>query len=151
MRRLLSTVILLAVTAVHLGCVSSRMPERCASFFSMSPDERSKVFPTYPLEEQLVIYRCGMDSRPPYTYLAGYIADRGEPAIPVLLTKLEQDPDELTQFSIVEVFERMAAKGYLRGKADVINRIRTVVNRMHTPVFKDMASKSLERITQSST
>jgi hypothetical protein len=117
----------------------------------MTSDERGKVFPTYPLEDQLVIYRCGMNRRPPDTYLAQYIADRGEPAIPLLLTKLEQDSDELTQVSIVEVFERMAAKGYLRGKPDVINRIRTVVNRMHTQVFKDMASKSLERITQSST
>ena len=127
------------------------MPERCASFFSMSGDERGKVFPTYPLEDQLIIYRCGMNRRPPDTYLAGYIADQGEPAIPVLLTKLEQDSDELTQVSIVEVFERMAAKGFLRDKPDVINRIRTVVSRMHTPVFKDMASKSLARMTQSST
>ena len=45
--------------------------------------ERNKVFPTYPLEEQLVIYRCGMNRRPPDTYLAEYIADRGESAIPV--------------------------------------------------------------------
>lgn len=127
------------------------MPERCASFFSMSSDERDKVFPTYSLEDQLVIYRCGMNRRPPDTYLAGYIADQGEPAIPALLTKLEQDSDELTQYAIVEVFEQMAAKGYLRGRVDVIKRIRTVVNRMHTPAFKDMASKSLERITQSST
>ena len=150
MRRLLSVVIVVAATAVHLGCVS-RMPERCASFFSMPGNERDKVFPTYPLEDQLVIYRCGMNRRPPDTYLAGDIADRGEPAIPLLLAKLEQDPDELTQFSIVEVFERMAAKGYLRGKPDVVSRIRRVVNRMHTPAFKDMASKSLERISQSST
>jgi hypothetical protein len=127
------------------------MSQQCASFFSLSGDERDRVFPTYPLEEQLIIYRCGMSRRPPDTYLADYIADRGEPAIPVLLPKLEQESDELTQVSIIRIFEVMAAKGHLRGRVDVLNRIRTVVNRMRLPVFKDMAFKSLEKITQFST
>jgi hypothetical protein len=60
-------------------------------FFFLPGDERDKVFPTYALEGQLVIYRCGMNRRPPDSYLAGYIADRGEPVIPILLTKLDKN------------------------------------------------------------
>ena len=148
MRRLSSIVILLAVSSVHWGCVSSRMPPQCASFFSLSSDERGKVFPGYSLEDQLVIYRCGMNRRPPDTHLSSYIADRGEPAIPVLLMKLEQEKDELTQVSIISIFESMAVKGHLRNRADVLSRIQTVISHMRTPVFKDMASKSLEEMKQ---
>lgn len=151
MRRSWGILILLAISGAHSGCIHPDMPQQCAPFFSMSRDERTKVFPTYSLEEQLIIYRCGMSRRPPETYLADYIADRGESAIPLLLTKLEHESDELTQVSIIEIFEVMAIKGHLRGKFDEINRIRTVVNRMRLPVYKDMGYKSLQKITQSST
>ncbi len=150
MRYLWCLLILVAIWSVHSGCVTRPMPSQCASFFALSSDERGKVFPGYPLEEQLVIYRCGMNRRPPDTYLAGYIADRGEPAIPVLLTKLEQESDELTQVSIISIFESMAAKGHLRNRADVLSKIQTVISHMRTQVFKDMASKSLEKMNQSS-
>jgi hypothetical protein len=127
------------------------MPSQCVAFFSLPTGEREKVFPGYPLEEQLIIYRCGMSRRPPDNYLAGYIADRGEPAIPALLKNLEQDPDELTQVSIIRIFELMSLDGKLRGRSDVSKRIETVINRMKIQVFRDMASTSLEKIIQNST
>ena len=124
------------------------MPPLCKSFFSVARDERRKAFQSYSLEEQLTIYRCGMSRRPPDTHLAGYIADRGEPIIPVLLTKLEQESDEFTQVSIISIFEEMALDGHLRNRADVLDRIQTVISHMRIKVFKDMASRSLDRMTQ---
>lgn len=151
MKRLARISILVATLSFHSGCETPPMPPLCSSFFSLPGDERDKIFPEFPLEDQLIVYRCGMNRRPPETYLAGYIADRGEPLIPVLLTKLEQESDELTQVSFIRIFELMAIKGHLRGRADVLSRIRTVISHMRIEVFKDMASKSLEKMTQFST
>jgi hypothetical protein len=151
MRCLLSILTLLIILSAHSGCITPPMPPQCASFFSLPGDERDKVFPSYPLDQQLTIYRCGMNRRPPDTYLAGYIADRGEPVIPILLTKLEQESDELTQVSIIRIFELIALDGHLRSRADVLGRIRTVISRMRIKVFKDMASESLQKMTQFST
>lgn len=148
MRCLLSIFLLLTILSIHSGCFTPPMPPQCASFFSLPGDERDKVFPSYPLEEQLILYRCGMNRRPPDSYLAGYIADRGEPVIPILLTKLERESDELTQVSIIRIFELMALDGHLRNRADVLSRIRTVISHMRIKVFKDMASQSLEKMTQ---
>jgi hypothetical protein len=114
----------------------------------MDGSQQDKLFPTYSLEEQLTIYRCGMDRRPPDRYLANYIADRGQDTIPMLLEKLENESDELTQVALIRIFEIMAEKGYLKGRSDVVARIRIVVERMRIGVFKQMASTSLERIGQ---
>jgi hypothetical protein len=148
MRCLLNILILLTILRVHWACVTPSMPPKCASFFALPGDERDQVFPAYPLEDQLIIYRCGMNRRPPDSYLAGYIANRGEPVFPILLTKLEQESDELTQVSIIRIFELMALDGHLRSRPDVLSRIRTVISHMRTKVFKDMASKSLQKMTQ---
>ncbi len=148
MRLSLIILIFVALSNLHSGCITPSMPSQCASFFSIPADERAKVFAAYSLEEQLVIYRCGMDRRPPDSYLADYIADRGEVAIPELLKKLEQESDELTQVSIIKIFEVMALDGKLRGRDDVLNRLRVVINRMRIQVYKSMASTSLEKMTK---
>ena len=131
-----------------LACNSSSMSNECREFFSLPASQREKLFITYSLDDQLSIYRCGMNRRPPDTYLANYIADRGEAAIPVLLTKLEIDKDELTQLAIVNIFEMMSVKGHLRNRADVISRIRQVVTRMQVSVLRGRAEESLTRIEQ---
>ena len=104
------------------------MSNQCREFFSLSARQREKLFITYPLDDQLNIYRCGMNRRPPDTYLVAYIADRGEAAIPALLSKLEIEKEELSQLSIINIFEMMSVKGHLRNRTDVISKIRRVYN-----------------------
>jgi len=128
------------------ACVTRERPPQCATFFSLSTDKQDEVFRTYELNDQLIIYRCGMNERPPYRYLAGYIAERGESAIPLLLERLALDRDELTQVSIIAIFEVMSEKGYLRNRSDVFDAVRKTINQMRIQVFKDMASRSFDRM-----
>lgn len=123
------------------------MPTECRKFFSVPLDQQGKVFSTYSLEMQLDLFRCGLKHRrPPATYLADHIADRGAAAIPVLLEKVETEKDELFQSGLIEVFEVMAEKGYLRNQPQAIKRIREVVAAMKIPTFKETAQEDLEKI-----
>jgi len=126
------------------------MSVQCKSFYSLSARERERVFPTYDLEKQLDLSRCGLDRRPPDTSLSLFIADRGEPAIPILLGKLEKERDEQMQYVIIDVFEVMSVKGYLRDSSDVINRVQQVVTRMKSSILREMAQKDLEQIERNS-
>ena len=87
-----------------------------------------------------------MDRRPPTTVYSIYIAERGEPAIPFLLERLESEKNELSQYAIIDIFEVMSIKGYLRNRSDVVSRIRQVVSRMKISTFKEMAQKDLDEI-----
>lgn len=126
------------------------MPDECKEFFSRPLDEHGKVISSYEIDKQLRIYRCALDRRPPEASLAIYIADRGEPAIPVLLEKLESEKDELFQYGIVDILEVMSIKGYLRKRTDVVNRVREVIAKMKIQTFREMSEKSLEEIEKNS-
>jgi hypothetical protein len=143
-------IILLSLCCLFPGCIRPPMPAECKEFFSLPLDQRGKVISTYSLEKQLRLYRCGLDRRPPDRYLARYIADRGEDAVPVLLQRLETEKDELLQYGIIEIFEAMSSKGHLRNRSDVITRIRTVVAHMKISTFREMAQEDLNRIEKNS-
>lgn len=127
------------------GC-NPQMSRECKEFFALQRDQRGKALAGYPLEKQLRLYRCGLDRRPPDSYLADYIADGGQKAIPALLEELENERDELSQYGIIEIFEVMSVKGYLRDRPDVVGRIRKVVAGMKIPTFRQMPQEDLEKI-----
>jgi hypothetical protein len=149
-----SSKLAIAVVLVALfwdqSCMGPPISAECKSFYSLSAGERERLFKTYDLEKQLDLYRCGMNRRPPDIALAIPIADRGESTIPVLLEKLEREKDEQFQYVIIDVFEVMSVKGYLRNKSEVITRIRQVVTKMRISILRDMALKDLEQIERNS-
>ena len=143
--KLLIGTVLIASTWFQ-GCMDRTMSAECKSFFSLPAKEKERLFPTFELDKQLALYRCGMDRRPPSTTWSLLIADRGESIVPILLEKLEKEPDEQFQYGIIGIFEVMSVKGYLRGKFDAILRIRRVVLNMKTPLFRDLAQETLQKI-----
>jgi hypothetical protein len=132
------------------GCPPPSISTECRDFFSRPTSEREKLFPTYDLDKQLDIYRCGMNRRPPDSSLTLFIAERGEAAIPTLLDKLETEKDEMFQYGIIDIFEVMSVKGYLRNRRDVIDRIRQMVAKMKISTFRDMAQEGLSQIEKNS-
>lgn len=136
----------LALCAALFGCTPPPQSGECKEFFSMPAGRREKEFRTYSLDRQLAVSRCGMARLPPETVYAAYIAERGESAVEPLAERLEGERDELTQVSIINVFEMMAVKGHLRGRRDVVERIRQVAGRMKFSAFREMAQESLTRI-----
>ncbi|HEY2974226.1 MAG TPA: hypothetical protein VGJ48_17050 [Pyrinomonadaceae bacterium] len=132
------------------GCPPPAMSTECRDFFLRPASEREKLFLTYDLDKQLELYRCGMNRRPPDSSLPLLIAERGEGAIPTLLDRLEAEKDELFQYGIIDIFEVMSVKGYLRDRRDVVDRIRRVVAKMKISTFREMAEKDLSKIEQNS-
>ena len=142
--------LMLPLSCVFMSCNPTPLPAECSEFFAYPLDQRGQVLSNYQLDKQLRIYRCGLDRRPPDTYLARVIADGGEATIPMLLERLETEKDELTQYGIIEIFEAMSVKGYLRNRPDAIGRIRKVVTEMKIPTFQQMAQDDLARIEKNS-
>ncbi len=139
-------VITLFSCLVFTGCPTTPMPAECRTFFSQPASVREKQFRTYDLEKQLDLYRCGMRRRPPESSLSLLIAERGEQIIPTLLQQLDAEKDELFQYAIIDIFEVMSIKGYLRNRSDVVSRIRQVVARMKISMFREMAQRDLDEI-----
>jgi len=142
----MALVITLFSGLVLTGCPSTHMSVECSAFFSLPASQREKEFRTYELEKQLDLYRCGMNRRPPASSLSLLIAERGEPVIPALLQKLEGEKEEPFQYAIIDVFEVMSVKGQLRGRKDVVGRIRQVVANMKDSTFREMAKRDLDEI-----
>jgi len=67
-----------------------------------------------------------------------------------LLERLESERDELSQYAIIDIFEVMSVKGCLRNKANVVDRIRTVAERMKSPTIREMTQKDLDEIERNS-
>jgi hypothetical protein len=145
-----SKLILFVALSFFSQCLPSQTSDECKTFFSHALDEHGKIISSYEIDKQLRIYRCALDRRPPEISLAIYIANRGEPAIPVLLKRLESEKDELFQYGIVDILEVMSMKGTLRNKPDLVNRVRQVVARMKIPTFREMSEASLKTIEKNS-
>jgi len=78
------------------------------------------------------------------------IAERGESIVPALLQKLEGEKEESFQYAIIDIFEVMSVKGQLRGRKDVVGRIRQVVANMKDSTFREMAERDVEEIEKNS-
>jgi hypothetical protein len=149
---LLLSLICLSAICVSSGCIKidfgPPMSDECQGFYK-DRNGHTEAFKQYDLDKQLRIYRCGLHREPPDIALGSDIARRGEPAIPILLQKLETATDDETKYEIVDVFWSMSNMGYLRNKSEVVPRIRAVVSRMAQPYWKKEAEIELEKIEKS--
>lgn len=143
-------VIVVAVHSSAVGCHQEQQ-QACKEFFALSLEQQEKLFPTFSLDRQLEIYRCGMEKKPPTIALAYVIARRGEKIIPELTSALQNEKDEWMQNAIIDIFRVMSNKGYLRGRMDLVKQIRDTVDRMKTSRIKEEAEESLKEIERNAT
>jgi hypothetical protein len=89
-----------------LGCKHDRLEE---SFFDRPPSSRlERLRSHYSLEDQYKIFRYGNDQiEPPVMELAEPIAERGETAVPFLVSQLSSG-DDLTVRDVLLIFQAMA-------------------------------------------
>jgi hypothetical protein len=129
------------------SCDGGNEPPMCKQFYSLSANQREKEFVTFDLDKQLVLFKCGMNLRPPEMTNAILIASGGPPIIPRLLKELEEEKvDEFRQYSIVYIFSLMSVKGHLRDHRDAIHRLRKMVEAMKSKTIRDMAMDELMTI-----
>ena len=67
-------------------------------------------------------------------------------SIPTLLEILQSEEDEWMQLAFIDIFRVMANQGDLRGRQDVADEIRQVVNQMKSYRTKEEAQQSLDEI-----
>ena len=135
---------LATASILHQSCGSFEMPQVCKNFYSLPGSERERQFPGYPLDQQLEIYHCGMQYRPPKITWAWDIADRGEKIIPELLRRMKSEESQATQAELIFIFRVMSRRGYLRERHDVVDEIREVVS--HMGRNRTWAQESLDEI-----
>ena len=135
---------------VILICLSFRAceqrPQECRDVIDVSREQGYTKFRAYPIDTQLDVYLCAMHVEPPDLGLAELIADRGEAAIPVLLQKLQGGEREIDQEHIIYVFEVMSERGLLRGRKDIIDNIRQVIENMKITAVKQRSLERLKKI-----
>lgn len=126
------------------GC--GERPEECKQFLDLPRQQREEQFKSYPIEKQLDLYLCGMRVEPPQAGLAYDIADKGEPAIAVVVQRLRTSNDELDQEHLIYVLEVMSDRGLLRGRKDVIADISQVIDNMKISQMKQTSEERLKKI-----
>ncbi len=143
-----SKLILSAVMVVASGLPScTRWSAECEDLFLNTPHEQlATKFRAYPIERQLDLYLCGMTVHPPVIESAYIIAERGEEAIPFVLSKLKSVNNEQEQEDLIYILEVMSNRGHLRGKRDVVDEIRQVIMRMQIGIVRSESLQRLRRI-----
>ncbi len=121
-----------------------KMPAEYREFFELSLSERHERFRTFPVEKQLDVYFYAIGREPPDFGFADDIALRGKEVVPFLFERLKSEKDEYNQAALIRVFESLSARGDLRGRQDIVERIRAIVSNMKD--FKGEAKATLEEI-----
>jgi len=121
-------------------------PRVCKDFYNLPASQREKDFQNYPIVKQLDIYRCAMEKKPPESGWAYDIAKGGDKIVTVLVEQLRAEKDEHMQYHLINVFEIMSEKGYLKGRQDVVDQIRVKVSHISNSLVKTDAEKSLDKI-----
>jgi len=124
-----------------------RSPNVCDEFFKLSAQQQEIEFRKFPVDKQLIIYRCGMTLHPKTIGFAYLIADGGAKNIPILMESLKREPDESIRADIIYVFEVLADHGELKGRPDVVRQLQVLVSGMHAGP-RERAEASLAKIAK---
>jgi hypothetical protein len=143
--------LIVALAALSYSLCSSCLPPRpsseCRAFYDLSPRQRVERIRTSTVENQLVLYECGMYQEPP-TDFAGVVADGGVKIVPIVFDQLSGERSETRQDQLIHVFEELAVKGHLRGKRDVADQIGKVVSAMKDDDLKRTSEQRLGVINE---
>ena len=139
------------VAAALLSCVCawsscSFSLGNCGGFSDLPYERQRAEFRTYPIEKQLDVYLCMMDSEPPHSELADEIADRGPEAIPSVVAKMKAVKGESDQTNLVYLLEFFSERGHLIGRKDVIADVSAVISNMKVDSVRQRSEESLKKI-----
>lgn len=107
--------------------------------------DRLKLMAQKPYCRQIDIYLHGMNRRPPFI-LVQYVAANGKNILPVLMDRLEKDPEESNQQALIFVIEVIAMKDpTLKDDEKLVALLRRKVDGM-SGFNRQEAEKSLQAI-----
>ncbi len=129
------------------GC--GRPSAKCRNFYDLPPEQRRPFLRAAPIEKQLDLYECGVYQEPPMD-LSDEVADGGEKIIPALLARLKavERPDACFKGELLRIFERLAERGQLRGRQDVLEQLKDVPASIPFDMCRPEAQERLRKIEQ---
>ena len=130
------------------GC--PRPTAECRAFYDLSPDERVAAIRSAPIEKQLDYYKCGVYQEPPTNY-ADVVAEGGERMIPAVLERIKSldKAEACFRAQLLIIFEKMAQKGDLRKRPDVLEQVRAVPDGIPFDDCREEAWEHVKRIERS--
>lgn len=140
----------LTLSCLHfIGCV--RPSAECRNFYDLPREQQVPFLRAAPVEQQIDLYECGVYQEPPID-LSKEVADGGERIIPALLARLKavERPHACFKGDLLRIFERLAERGMLRGRQDVLEQLRDVPASIPFDVCRPKAEEELRRIEQAS-
>jgi hypothetical protein len=140
-----SRYIVLIFTCLLFTTCGEPVPAEYKWFFDLSISEQHRRFQTLPVEQQIDIYFVAMGIHPPDTVFASDIAQGGVNALPTLIRRFESE-DEFRRLQLLYVFERMAERGHLSGRREIIEMLRHAVSEMRFPQFREIGQERLAAI-----
>jgi len=132
---------------VLVGCQNDKFEQDF--FFHHPAASRLQRMRQLPLDDQYRLFRYGNDKiEPPQLGLADPIAERGEAAVPFLISKLGPNADDLTIRDVLLVFETMSStRAYdVKSNSDLMRTLRARVSTMKDAEWKEICSRTLRRI-----
>lgn len=141
------------ISALALSCLAfagcGRPSAECRNFYDLSPEQRASFLRASPIEKQLDLYECGVYQEPPIDY-SNVVADGGEKIIPALRARLNavERPHACFKGDLLRIFERLAERGELRGRQDVLEQLRDVPAGIPFDVCRPEAQERLKNIEQ---
>ena len=137
----------LVLACVLIFCLQGcYFPREYLEFNKLEKEEQHARFKAFPMNKQIDFYFYSMSTEPPDLGFADDIASARERAIPVLLERLDKEPD-YRQEHLIYVFKVMHETYFdLRARPDVISKIAAVVDGMSEATWKQMSQQSLSDI-----
>jgi hypothetical protein len=114
--------------------------------FRQLPLERQRCeFSKLPLDKQIDFHLYSMVREPPDFQLGIYVAQKGKDALPRVLERFENEPEDYRKEAISQIFKEMHTLGYvnLNEEKDALDRIKIVVSKMTAPQWKEIAEKNV--------
>jgi hypothetical protein len=113
----------------------------------MPEEQRVPFLRAAPIEKQLSLFECGIYREPPEDFSAE-VADGGEKIIPALVARLNSVDRANSCFKglLLLIFEKLAERGQLRGRQDVMERLRSVPASIPFAVCRPEAQETLTRV-----
>ena len=122
-------------------------PEYQRIFDLSSTDEQEAEFKKLPTSKQVEMFRYAMYTEPPRYTFVEYLASGGQAVIPILLSSLEQEPDDGMRVEFLRVFRQIHRKYYdLSNSPEVIEKLKLEFAKIRDSEYKQQGEEYLEAI-----
>ncbi|MCZ6844355.1 MAG: hypothetical protein O7F69_00510 [Alphaproteobacteria bacterium] len=118
-------------------------------YFQKKRNLQEPDFNSYVLEQQYKIFIHGYNCmHPPFLYLAGLMAEKGEAVVEFLEKKLRETEDDGVVIGIIEVFVFMELLQTYRVSADkeLIEVIQTTIDNIDAENTREFAQSTFDRL-----